>query len=309
MTLIQTLVAPEHILQVSDRRLTYPDGSIADNSYNKAVSWCNELVIAFTGIAYIDPGQRKPVSEWIAETLSGVSGDGEEAIEKLRSSAERAVKRLPWPDKRLTIVISGFVDDARVGRHSVTFTISNFEADGQTFPQHQPAFIRTLNFHPDEPDRIDYFTSGATLTIDQRRIARKRILNAVKRGADWNDVAKRMISLQRVVSRGNRTVGRDAMVISLPKNSSSPGLMLTDSSSSELNLGAAGFSYVDAGGFSPRRFGPHFVCGETAYVSYETGSIGPEGGGGPFGRVSGASSTRRLSGFTRFLTRPAVSRL
>ncbi|WP_280397947.1 hypothetical protein [Nocardia carnea] len=276
MTLIQTLVTPDHILQVSDRRLTRGDGTVFDDSHNKAVSWCGEMAIGFTGIAFIDRAQRKPVSEWIAETLCDVS-DVEEGVEKLRRGAEEAVGRLPisWPDKRLTMVMTGFFDGTDGTRHSVSYRISNFERGEETFPSHQPEFFRTIYHYPERPGCTYYVRAGALLNSWHRRVVHNRIFEVALNPNEINRVMRLMVALQRHVSRQNKTVGQDAMVMYLPKNPVTRGAILTDISSSGLTTKTASFSYIAHEGFTPERFGPHWVCGGSAFADFEGGQIGP----------------------------------
>ncbi|MEV6659291.1 hypothetical protein [Nocardia fluminea] len=276
MTLIQTLVTPNHILQISDRRLTRGDGTIFADSHNKAVSWCGELAIGFTGLAFIDRAQRKPVSEWIAETLCDVT-DVEDGVEKLRKGAEDAIARLPasWPDKRLTIVMTGFFNDPAGLRLSVTYKISNFEQRDKIWPRHQPAFFRTIYHDPTSANVMYYVTAGASLDLWHQRVINKRIFSvAAREPQDVNRLARLMVALQRHVSGSNGTVGTDAMVISLPKDPVSRGMILTQIDSIELNTDAAMFSYMADGGFVPERFGPHWICGGTAFADVKGEQIG-----------------------------------
>ncbi|WP_280259463.1 hypothetical protein [Nocardia abscessus] len=234
MTLIQTLVTPNHILQVSDRRLTRANGSVFDDSHNKAVSWCGDFALGFTGLAFIDRAQRKPVSEWIAETLCDVS-EIEDGVEKLRKAAEESIAQLPpWPDKRLTIAMTGFFDVSSSSRESATFIISNWEHNDTVWSTHRPEFYRTIHYYPSDPNLTYYVRSGALLNQWQHRVVRKRIFSVAYKTRDWNRVLRLMVALQRNVSDENGTVGRDAMVISLPKNPASRGTILTDVASRPL---------------------------------------------------------------------------
>ncbi|WP_223273849.1 hypothetical protein [Nocardia cerradoensis] len=236
------------------------------------------MAVGFTGIAFIDRAQRKPVSEWIAETLCDVV-DIEDGVEKLRRGAEEAVARLPpWPDKRLTIVMTGFFDAPDGSRQSVTYRISNFERGEETWLRHQLTFIRNIHYYPEAPDYTYYVRAGAVLDDWHRRVIHKRIFRVALKEKDLNRTARLMIALQRHVSRSNATVGRDAMVISLPRNPVSPGAILTDITSTGLTREAAMFTYVAEAGFTPERLGPHFVCGGTAFADFEGSQIGPNPG-------------------------------
>jgi len=61
MTLIQTVASPDYILQVSDRRLTWSDGTYTDVD-TKLVYWNAYFTIGFTGIAQIDPKATEATS-------------------------------------------------------------------------------------------------------------------------------------------------------------------------------------------------------------------------------------------------------
>jgi len=63
MTLIQTLFTGERIIQVADRRLTWPDGSVFDDEYTKPVCWNQTFSVGFTGMARIDLRLRKSTAE------------------------------------------------------------------------------------------------------------------------------------------------------------------------------------------------------------------------------------------------------
>lgn len=109
MTLVQTLFNRSRIIQSADRRLTWPDGSVADDDYTKLVCWNanGTFSAAFTGIARIDRRGQKSTAEWIAEVLSDYV-IFENGVRALRADAEARIKRLNWADKRLAVMIAGF---------------------------------------------------------------------------------------------------------------------------------------------------------------------------------------------------------
>ena len=106
MTLLQTVFSGDRIIQVSDRRLTL-NGEVFDDEYTKLVCWNQTFSAGFTGIARIDRRHRKSTSEWIAEVLCD-HPLFEQGVQALRQEAENRVSKLPWPDKRLAIVVAGF---------------------------------------------------------------------------------------------------------------------------------------------------------------------------------------------------------
>lgn len=276
MTLIQTLVTRDHILQISDRRLTTSAGSVFDDSYNKAVSWCGEFAVGFTGIAFINAAQTKPVSEWLAEALVDKS-DIHEAVESVRSGLERAMRRLPgyWPDLRLSIVLAGFgfsSDSDPTARTPLAFRISNFESEGRVYRRHQQGFVAESLMHPGDRSFI-YLTAGALMSLDDTRLLRRRLTKLTREMA-WNHIIRLLVTMQRQVAKRDSTVGCDAMVVSIPRDKSLSGGILTDMGSMDITTENSMFTFMSAGGLTHKRMGPHFVCGGTALADVEGEVIG-----------------------------------
>ena len=69
MTLIVTFAASPFVVMVADRRLTWPNGRIADDDANKVVMFCNQMAIGYTGQARIE---GKGTDEWLAHELGGL---------------------------------------------------------------------------------------------------------------------------------------------------------------------------------------------------------------------------------------------
>lgn len=107
MTLIQTLFNADQIIQVADRRLTWPDGSLFDDEYTKLVCWNQTFSVAFTGIARMDEALNKSTSEWIAEVLGQIHRD----LGVLDAPGGAGVLAL-HPDRMHALLhVAGFVDD------------------------------------------------------------------------------------------------------------------------------------------------------------------------------------------------------
>lgn len=138
MTLIQTVTTDDLVIQVADRRLSRPDGSVFDDDYTKLVCWNTSFTVGFTGLARIDPAQKKSTSEWLAETLCDYASF-EDGVDALRYWASGQIGQLPtgkgWEDKRLGIIIAGF--DRR--RIPLVAEISNFDPEAP-IPANQNEF-------------------------------------------------------------------------------------------------------------------------------------------------------------------------
>lgn len=270
VTLVQTLVTAKHILQVSDRRLTTSTGALFDDSHNKAVSWCGEFALGFTGIAYINRTQTQPTSEWITEALCGQSGI-HDAAGVLRDGLTDAISKLPraWPDKRLSVIMTGFGTEPVSGdRIPTLFRISNFELGDQQFATHRAEFVYEVGPSIDKGGFV-YTTAGASLTVNEHRLLRRRLGRLVREDA-WNHLVRLLVVMQRQVAKRNSTVGHDAMVVSIPRQSESRGVLLTDPTSLDVDTKLPMFTLVPEGGLEATRLGPHFVCGDSAMADLVT---------------------------------------
>ncbi len=256
MTLIQTLVTRDHIVQVSDRRLTYLDGSCADVNYTKLVLWARKFSIGFTGIAFMDARQRKSTSEWIAEQVCDKATLGQ-AIEALRENATRAISLLhSQKEKRLSIVITGFAQSPDTGNFEPILTrVSNFEEGDAFYRSSRPRFIREDRRFTQGSD-VMYTTSGAVLNSSESRIIKSRVTAPRSGMRDWNRSIRLMVVVQRMVSRRNTTVGPDALVVSIPHRVLIPKVALSHVENPDVQEDAVMFSYMPEGSMTPHRYGP-----------------------------------------------------
>ena len=284
MTLIQTLLSPTRILQVSDRRLTCGD-ELVDDSTNKVVSWCGKFFVAFTGPAFMDRRATElPTSKWIAATLArngDADGDVTAVVEMLQASLDIRVDKLPreW-DRRMTVTICGFAkfpDIPGDGVTSVCYCISNYErseADGVKI--YRDAFrdfeIRAYRYTGDVAADVAFIhrTDGHPFGTEDMRLITK-LGPRLYRDQNWDGMVRLMIKVQRAISeRADPTkpglvsrVGLDAMVMSLPRLEYADPMgetLLTDISTPSLADDRPAFVFVPEAGFSGEAFGPHHVC-------------------------------------------------
>ena len=128
MTLIVTLVSDSLSVMVADRRVTTPSGTVVSDEFNKVtVFFCRDarLSVAFTGVATLGTFNA---SEWLAETLRDITADQLDVhsiVEELRIRAGRMLSMLTGEDRRLCMVLSGFVYCAGTAEPRI-YVISNF---------------------------------------------------------------------------------------------------------------------------------------------------------------------------------------
>lgn len=270
MTLIQVLLTPEFVLQVSDRRLS-AGGEARDDSYNKAVSWCGMVSVAFTGgFAHVDYRCEEPVTEWIAGVLASAITlkEGADALEeRMKELMARLSKWRKYRDRRLTIVMAGIAPD-----YGTAFFrgLSNFEDGNQIFPNFSDTEVYRWGHEvPLHGNRTRYITAGASPGSELDRSVVGPKLATVSQVGGVNNAARYMVRLQRRVAerekkKGTNSVGEDAMVVSIPANLKRDGhgmLLMSNTDSDAVHGGStANFSFVKAGSFSKDRFAPILAC-------------------------------------------------
>lgn len=270
MTLIQTLVTDEVVIQVSDRRLTWPDGTVATDEYCKLVYWNGWFTVGFTGIARIDPQATESVSEWIAKTVAdyNVLGEGIEAVAK---DAANRINKLPWKDKRLTIIFAGFaMIDAKL--RPLVFIVTNMEPDGSSKDQN------VFEIYNSTPPTLPWSTAvGARITPWHQRMLNQRIPRMLKQPNGVERALKLMVALQRYVAADQMrrdstkvTVGEDALCVVIPRNQVAPGTILTKVDGYELPEKSAAFEFFPKGGFEFRKHGPLMASGGFVNVDLTT---------------------------------------
>lgn len=115
MTLILAAGNCDQFIQMSDRRLTKPDGSIVDDESNKSIllQCANaRLAIGFTGLAGWGAFNTR---KWLLSALNECSlpdRTAENLFNRLAVRATEQFRQLPIPQarKRLTIMATGYLD-------------------------------------------------------------------------------------------------------------------------------------------------------------------------------------------------------
>src|SRR5438034_5833169 len=127
MTLIISAITYKHVIQASDRRLTYPDGRLADDGANKAVCvYCADarFSIAYTGIAHVG---RMRTDEWLVGVLTDAKAyqmDLRSISELLKTRATTALKKA-LPRLPLTLALAGYREN-----WPFVMSVSNIEGEG-----------------------------------------------------------------------------------------------------------------------------------------------------------------------------------
>ncbi|SDY15342.1 hypothetical protein SAMN05661080_02485 [Modestobacter sp. DSM 44400] len=155
------------VVLASDRRLTYPDGSIAEDRENKQVVWNNALVMAYTGLARLGPRAEESTHDFMTSALSRTtSGDSwnptsfaDLATAKLRST-RRVVNHkstgllflaigVGADNRRLGIVITNLPDAGWSEQPNMSFRATTYQMPPASITVHgqrlHPAALNSVS--------------------------------------------------------------------------------------------------------------------------------------------------------------------
>lgn len=224
MTLILTMINRDQAILVSDRRETWSDGSIDEES-NKALVLLTKdarMVVGFTGLARAGHFRT---DFWLPQVLAEC-GEPDYAVGRMiyrfrdKATAQFAKLRVRnASDKRLTVVFAGYVNDVEPPRAHV-FRVSNFEIGDETpkddaEPEFNARYWREIR--PSTEPYSAVFPSGITIGITSASLAALRGLVEQRKPAAAS-VGKAVELIREAASAGSSRgwIGKQCTSIVLP---------------------------------------------------------------------------------------------
>jgi hypothetical protein len=217
------------IVQVSDRRLTWPDGRLHDDTANKAVCIGMSHIhfcAGYTGLAYIGQVRNEDRTDyWLLEHLGSITREGQPGVEDVCNSlGERATTALAGlrVKQGLKVVLAGYEGNNR----SFRATVSNMRVGSDGSPEVRDRFVSEVRrFYPWDPKpNID--AAGATAVFDApdrhakalRRIRDKVAKHIKKHGERVGDdqVARLLVAVVNSAHthpKYGRLIGRDCVSV------------------------------------------------------------------------------------------------
>jgi hypothetical protein len=219
MTLLLTATTPDHIVQVSDRRLSWPNGRLKDGFVKGIVT--QAFACSYTGVAELGGDTAK----WIARILATHAHDPDGGLDALRASATSALNKRRYAGMPLAIVVVGWVIAGPTILPRIR-VISNFDvlkplggAVEQTF--------KLVHLHPSRPTRLSGVFSAGQLMSPHEMATLDRALErlCVSGRASARAVAQLLTEWIRGISRASQraydtrqpTVSEDVLIVSLPR--------------------------------------------------------------------------------------------
>ena len=227
MTLVLTLASRDYVIQASDRRLTFPDSTLAEDEANKAVIYQASVIFAFTGLAHL---KSEPMADWLLDAVVDAP-EGIDLMESVRTSISSAFATLPRPGgvlpsawrraTRTTVACVGFghlsrppnarVSESPAGVYPAMVITSNFEQqDGSLLAEASPTFGQFIAYLPDHQDLILKASGQSLRPAEKVRIS--RALRRCRGRTKAPEPVARILAHQILdVAERNSQVGRSVM--------------------------------------------------------------------------------------------------
>jgi hypothetical protein len=214
VTLVLTCLTQDDIVQVSDTRLTWPDGTLFDDHTIKTTLLCGRHLVSYTGLACLS-GERTE----FAIAFAAAHGDLiDDSITSIRTAMTKAVLRSTASHNGIEIVSAGW---ARMGVGAplapLVVSLSNLTNGSWDLPargdfDEQGGFILRFGRVP-----FRLVVTGQELMPAEGVILHRQLRRAVAGGVGPRTIAFLMAAMMRVVASRNRRVGPNMMVASLPR--------------------------------------------------------------------------------------------
>lgn len=209
MTLIISAVTSKKIYQVTDTRLTLPNGDVFnDFSIKTTIVCCSNafISISYTGIAFLD---NLRMDEWLVKILTDFHAWEKnllEVAEHIKSAATIEFKKINNQKKHHTFVLAGWVDNPK-GKAPTTGLITNCEDENFKFLavplDHFEIRSLTLKKEANLNKCHGVCINGTEPAIKERYFRKqlnKFYFNKLNNDSDGNDVVKDLVKLIRIAA-------------------------------------------------------------------------------------------------------------
>jgi hypothetical protein len=262
LTLILSCLTDRYVIQVSDRRLTKPDGSIYDDNSNKAILLNGNVAFGYTGLAFLNKGSLR-TDHWFLNALQKTyqtfpNANLTDIANHVATLATQEISQIEATSelKRLAFIGVGWArTQEQEELKPIYLIISNcHSSDGRWISQAEPVFS-VFSFTPPNDLPVMFASDGQPLDA-QLRIRVKRLLNhCVTKGLSSKTIARILIATVRQVATSNHVVGKNLLITSIPKISVHPGTFtLTSNFPSEHRQT---FTYLPENTAIQVMYGPH----------------------------------------------------
>lgn len=270
MTLIISCVTQNHVVQVSDRRLTWitgPNaGQVADDNKNKAVIVCNRLAIGYTGLAEIAGSKT---DEWLLDVVREVLPYNPLQISKaIAKSATKDFRKilLPSDKKTHTFLVSGWAkfstQDTRLTPFN-SFISNTLDDRGEWTSQARDTFVILTIHLADLPFELQMV--GRPVKPKLLNDLTRQIRNYVERERGSEGYIQMLASAIRTMSKSDPLIGRNLMAVSLPRVALEQNIGVAIPLALPLPRDAVTALYLPESGDGSVLYAPHYTCEGISY--------------------------------------------
>jgi hypothetical protein len=261
MTLILSFASANKVIQVSDRRLTRPDGTLYTDDANKAicVGCANSyFAVGYTGLGTIS--KEKRTDEWLVDYLASINAGQmtlSSIIENIKAYSSQTLKVLNIPRKyrALTLVLAGYAATPFIAQ------VSNIENESmERLSQVDDVFhVSLISVKPESNPKTAFaltahgMEDALTKPLSQRLLKQRRRLIAKEAELAAENLVSTIRASTYTPTYGDY-VGRNCMAVVVnPRNS-------------ETSFQSYYFPDKEA----PQSYAPHVIFSGIAFKGIET---------------------------------------
>jgi len=205
-------------ISVSDRRLTL-EGAVFDDEYNKSAMWFLEdarIAVSFTGIAKLE--DEEDAHKWLLGAMEQAAYPDalwNSSLYKLRDLLTQKFARIQRPDKRFSVLFTGF---PHLAGAPLIGTVSNWQKlDGEFVIE---SGASSIEFTMDA--RLVVFAGALSGTVKGVSLEDKnKLVNMLRTGISAEAVLEKAFDTMRKASdnhRSKNTINKQMMGIVIPAN-------------------------------------------------------------------------------------------
>lgn len=260
MACIISLSTPDVLIQVADRRLTWPDGQMFNDYTNKVTVFNGRMAVSYAGLSKV-LGQK--TDEWLVRILANPAirtlADAVHTIQDRATVAFRDWERLPKEKARHHLMFGAIAWARPPGRKSsrvfICFVSNCHDEHGALQAEARDDF-RVHHRILEPGDFHGFLNIGAALSIEERL----RLKERTRRATALDDLTAGLVEAVREVAARDGTVSKNVLAVTIPRavvEQEWRDVMLL--AGPPLTLNAIGSVYFPENSQAPIQYRPHFV--------------------------------------------------
>jgi len=257
---ILSLSTPDVLIQVTDRRLTWPDGQMFNDYTNKVTVFNGRMAVSYAGLSKV-LGEK--TDEWLVRILANPAiRTLADAVHMLRDRATIAFRdweRMPKEKARHHLMFGAIAWARPPGRKTsrvfICFVSNCHDEHGALQAEARDDF-RVHHRILGPGDFHGFFNIGAALTIEERL----RLKERTRRATTLDDLTFGLVEAVREVAARDETVSKNVLAVTIPRavvEQEWRDVMLL--AGPPLTLNAIGSVYFPENSQAPIQYRPHFV--------------------------------------------------